>query len=204
MSVLSLRGLASCRWMGLSGQVGISRSPFPGPSVSVFRDAWAVSMSPRASHFPYFTHCHLEQKGPFPKQSLKTSRQLLFNTQDPSPALCPGATVLPPSRDEWVTPAAPHCVGGSSGASNVLPHAGLESISSHSHVLTQALPLGCPLLLPPPTVSFTAGQPCSISLWVRLSPHTSSAPQQSGSRPPLHPIPAPPPHLSLPPHSCAE
>lgn len=52
--------------------------------------------------------------------------------------------MLPPSRDEWVTPATPQCVGGSSGASNVLPHAGLESISPHSHVPTQALPLDAP------------------------------------------------------------
>lgn len=56
---------------GTVGAGGDLQIPFPGPSVSVFRDAWAISMSPRASHFPYSTHCHLEQKGPFSKTELK-------------------------------------------------------------------------------------------------------------------------------------
>lgn len=58
------------------------------------------------------------KRDPFPNQGLKICHldRSIINTQDPSQTLCQGITVLRPSRDEGITPTAPHCVGGSSGA----------------------------------------------------------------------------------------
>ena len=190
--------------MGLSGQVGISRSPFPG-------------LLSRCSGMPGPSPCHPEpviflilhtviwnKRDPFPKQSLKTSRQLLFNTQDPSPALCPGSLCCLPPGTSGSLPPHPNVLGAVLGLRMFFHMLGWNP----SPLIPTCLPRLCPSMPPPPPtsncVSFTAGQPCSISLWVRLSPHTSSAPQQSGDHPPLCPIPVPPPHFSLPPHSCAE
>ena len=148
-----------------------------------------------------------EKRDPSPKQSLDICHLDRSPLQYSRPILNPlqGITVLHPSRDGWITPSAPHCVGGSSGASKFLPRAGLECISPHSHTLSRALPPGRSLLFPPPTVfpllqfSPAVSPAGSSSLPSRL---TRSSAVRGPPSPPPHPWP---PSSSLsPPPSCAK